>query len=187
MKPHDRTVSPQPPASPLEKLEESSFLRQPMSDRQWRAHLAALKIRLGSLDREQLHAAAGAIRSARDWLDRLLEQYCQITCPACPDVCCHATRVFFNRTDLLAILALGLNPPPGQTRSVACAPCRYLTPAGCSLERILRPYVCVWYLCEAQMDLFGKEPASVQRRFTATLESLRRARLRLESLFEGSC
>jgi hypothetical protein len=169
----------------LEKTEESSLYRQPMSDRQWQENLAVLKTRIGRLDQRLVHEATGAIHAAYDWLEPLMVSYCEITCPACSDVCCQATRVFFNHTDLLVILALGLDPPPGQTRPRASEPCRYLTQAGCSLKRTVRPYVCVWYLCEAQMDLYREEPALTQRRYVATLASIRTNRLRIEGHYES--
>lgn len=173
------------PGGCLEKTEESSLYRQPMSDRQWQHHVAVVKTRIALLDQGMIAAAVGAIRSAFDWLDPLMENYCEITCPACGDICCRATGVFFNLTDLLVILGMGLAPPVGQTRSHASEPCRYGTRTGCTLTRIVRPYVCVWYLCEAQMELHREEPASTQRRLVATLESLRRNRLRLESHYES--
>lgn len=156
-----------------------------MSDRQWRENLATLKTQMGCLDQNLVHEVTEAIRAAYDWLEPLMERYCHITCPACSDICCQATRVFFNHTDLLVILAMGFDPPPGQTRLRASEPCRYLRQAGCTLKRTLRPYVCVWYLCEAQMKLYGEEPASIQRWFVATLESLRMGRLRLASHYES--
>ena len=173
------------PAHHLEKTEESSLYRLPMSDRQWQKNVAVLKMRMDFLDQSLVHEATGALRAAYDWLEPLMERYCEITCPVCTDFCCQATRVFFNHTDLLTILALDLDPPPGQTRSRAAEACRYLTSAGCSLKRTVRPYVCVWYLCEAQMALYREEPALTQRRFVATLASIRTNRLKLESHYEG--
>lgn len=168
----------------LEKTEESSLYRQPLSDRQWQEILAVLKTRMGLLDPRLLQEASCAVRAAHVWLDEVMARYCEAVCPTCRDVCCQAAGVFFNLTDLLVILALGLDPPPGQTRSCAFDPCRYLTRTGCSLKRPLRPYVCVWYLCEAQMDLYREEPASIQRHFVATVESLRGHRLRIEAEYE---
>ncbi len=86
---------------------------------------------------------------------------------------------------MLSLLALGISPSSGQTRTVPFEACRYLTPIGCSLHRAVRPYVCVWYLCEAQMELFRSEKASTQRLFVKHLQRLRLARLELESLYEN--
>jgi hypothetical protein len=173
------------PAPPLLKTEESPLYRQPMTDRQWQANMEVLKTRVVLLDQEIVQSAAREIRVAYDWLEPHMERYCEITCHACSDSCCHAARIFYNQTDMLSIIALDTDPPAGQTRARASDPCRYLTRAGCSLKRVVRPYVCVWYLCEAQMDLYQEEFASAQRRFVATLESLRANRLRLESHYES--
>ena len=103
-------------AAPLAKAEESSLYRQPMSDGQWWNNVTVLKRRMENLDHSLLREAAEGIRNAYDCLEPVMERYCEVTCPTCGDVCCQATGVFFNLTDLLAILALGLDPPPGQTR-----------------------------------------------------------------------
>lgn len=184
---HTSTISRSPilKASPLlERTEESSLWRQPMSDRQWWANLGILQARLDRLDQRLVQEVTEVIRVAYGWLEPLMERYCEISCPACSDVCCQATGVFFNHTDLLTILAMGLESPPGQTRNRASQPCRYLGPAGCVLKRPHRPYVCVWYLCEAQMQLYGEEPAATQRRFVATLAAIRTCRLKLASHYE---
>lgn len=185
MKKHSRSPIIKAPALQIERIEESSLCRQPMSDRRWQKNLALLKTRIGLLDRSLIQEVNGAICAAHEWLEPLMERYCESTCPACRDVCCQATEVYFNLADLLAMLAQGIDPPSGQTRRRTGEPCRYLTQAGCSLTRPVRPYVCVWFLCEAQMDLYREEPASTQRRFVATLEALRTNRLKLESHYES--
>jgi hypothetical protein len=173
------------PALQIEKTEESSLYRQPMSDRQWQRNLAILKTRIGLFDQRLVHEVSGAIRIAYEWLDPIMERYCEITCTTCEDFCCEAAKVFYNQADMLSIIAMAIDPPPGQTRTHPADPCRYLTLDGCSLERTARPYVCVWYLCEAQMGLFQGEPASAQRRFIAAAEGLRANRLKLESYYEN--
>jgi hypothetical protein len=167
------------------KIEESSLYRQPMNSSQWWEVTEILKTGLALLDQQLAQSIAGQIREALQWLDPVMTEYCASTCPSCNDPCCHAQAIFFNRTDLLSLIASGTSLPPGQTRVSPLAPCRYLQPTGCDLPRIARPYVCVWYLCEAQMDLFGEERAATQRLFVMHLEKIRRNRLRLESLYES--
>ncbi len=167
------------------KIEESSLYRQPMSSSQWREVTEILRAELALLDQEAVQSSAGQIREALQWLDPVMTEYCASTCPSCKDPCCHAQAIFFNRTDLLSLIASGTSLPPGQTRVSPLAPCRYLQPTGCDLPRIARPYVCVWYLCEAQMELFGEERASIQRHFIRHFENIRLNRLRLESLYES--
>jgi hypothetical protein len=168
----------------LLKTEESSLWRQPMSDSQWREVIAGLKTGVAMLDQGSVQSLARQISEAVQWLDSIMTKYCGITCPGCNDPCCSANAIFYNQTDMLSLLVMGINLPPGQTRTHPFQPCRYLTPNGCCLQRIARPYVCVWFLCEAQMDLFRDETGSTQRHFIKSLESIRMNRLRIESLYE---
>jgi hypothetical protein len=167
------------------RTEESSFYRRPMSDSEWQEITALLKSRIALISQRTISLLSGRILEALEWLDPVMKGYCEITCPNCDDPCCTAKNIFYNRADLLFLIASGITAPSGQTRNHPFEPCRYLTPKGCRLHRIARPYVCVWYLCEAQIDLFREESASVQRRYIKHLEQLRLARLELESLYEN--
>jgi hypothetical protein len=172
------------PEVPLSRTEESSLWRQPMSDSQWQEVVASLKTRMAMLDTRSFQSLAGQIREAVQWLEPMMTQYCDLTCPGCDDPCCRANAIFYNRTDMLCMLAMDISPPPGQTRILPFQSCRYLTSNGCCLQRIARPYVCVWFLCEAQMELFKGESGSTQRQFIKSLECIRMNRLRIESLYE---
>jgi hypothetical protein len=170
---------------PLLKTEESSLWRQPMSNSQWREVIAGLNTRMAMLDQGSLRSLARQIREAVQWLDPIMTKYCDVTCPGCDDPCCRANAIFYNRTDMLSLLASGISPPPGQTRTRPLQPCRYLTSNGCCLQRMERPYVCVWFLCEAQMKMFKDESGSTQRQLIKSLECIRMNRLRIESLYES--
>jgi hypothetical protein len=172
--------------TPILNTEEPSLLRHPMSDEEWQEATAALSAGMARLDQERIQVLALQVREALARLDRIMTRYCGITCPLCPDPCCQASGIFYNQTDVLALAALKINHPPGQTRTLPGAPCRYLTATGCCLERIARPYVCVWYLCEAQTGLLWEESPGFQRRFMHALECIRASRLRLQALFETS-
>jgi hypothetical protein len=167
------------------KTEESSLYRQPMSDLEWQGIMKNFRNRFALIDQEPFQSCAEQIREALQWLDPVMTKYAEITCPQCKDPCCTAHAIFFNQTDMLSLVAMGISLPPGQTRVRPGAPCRYLTPNGCRLQRIARPYVCVWFLCEAQMDLFWEERALTQRHFVKQFEKIRLNRLRLEALYEN--
>lgn len=156
-----------------------------MSDRRWKEIFVVLETKVALLDRGFIQSMTREILDAYEWMAPTMEGYCKISCPSCTDPCCDARQIFYNQTDMLCLAALGISPPPGQTRIHPSDPCRYLTPTGCRLPRIARPYVCVWYLCEAQTDLFQEETPSTQRRFISALECLRVNRLKIESLYEG--
>ena len=163
--------------------EEPAVYRRPMSDREWRQVLTVLRRRVSSLGTGPIRMLAHPMRERIQWLDAVMVTHCEVTCPSCEDPCCHGLQVFYNRTDLLWLLALDERFPPGQTRRGPTEPCRYLDQSGCLLPRMLRPYVCVWFLCEAQMNLLRDEPALFQRHFVRVLEEMRVLRLKLESLY----
>lgn len=166
------------------KLEESSCHQHPMRDEQWRGILADFRTKLATLDWERIKYIGRAIRERIEWLDPIMTRYCRLTCQGCPDPCCHARKIFFNRTDLLYFAGSDCEAPPGQTRAIAENPCRYLSPVGCSLLRTARPYVCVWFLCEAHIALLHGEPVGFQRQFIKIVGEIRTCRLLLEATFE---
>jgi hypothetical protein len=177
------------PLTSAPKTEESNIHREPIADAQWRAIFLSLHHELEALPTASLTEArrlALRIRENLEWLDGCMTEQCRATCPDCEDPCCTGLKVFFNRTDLLYILASGEETPPGQTRDHATGACRYLTPSGCTLPRTRRPYVCVWFLCDPQMELLQQESGAFQRRFIGALQDIRACRLQLEALYEAN-
>ncbi|HOV86852.1 MAG TPA: hypothetical protein PLM79_10850 [Syntrophobacteraceae bacterium] len=166
------------------RTEESSQYRRPMEDEEWRSVVLELRRGLARLDSRQVQARVLGIRQGLNCLDAMMSRYCELTCGSCPDRCCHGKNIFYNRADLLFLASSGLDLPPGQTRARHGEPCRYLGERGCDLDRARRPYVCVWFLCEPQVKLFRQEPPHFQRQALKWMESIRRSRLEIESLFE---
>lgn len=167
------------------RSEETSLYRFPCGDWEWKQVGESLRKRMNGLGMHRFHKKALEIRAAIEWLDPIMERYCGETCPSCQDPCCNGRNVFYNRTDLITLLACGEPLPPGQTRKTADEACRYLRSSGCSLSRTRRPYVCVWFLCEPQMVLFQGESARLQRQIVRVLGKIRENRLLLESLLDG--
>jgi hypothetical protein len=155
-----------------------------MSPSAWREAVKAIECELSELDQEKVQKSMHHITWGIEWLDPIMDRYCGETCPACDDPCCTGHKVFFNQADLLYLTALKSKIPPGQTRSRPTQACRYLGAKGCRLSRFHRPYVCVWFLCDAQMELLNCEPNDFQRHFIGTLQKIRMHRLALESLYE---
>ncbi len=168
------------------RIEESNRYREPMSDDVWHETILNLRKQLGKFEPQTVQLLANEITSSILWLDTVMTKYCEATCPQCTDRCCDGREIFFNQADLLCLIALGREPPPGQTRTEPGAPCRYLGSDGCSLTRLTRPYVCVWFLCEPQMEIYQKESSLFQRKFIAVLEILRHSRLSLEQMYASS-
>jgi hypothetical protein len=147
--------------------------------------LSRFRSELALLDPGETQFLARRVAEGIRSLDPTMSRYCELTCPQCEDPCCTGHEVFFNQADLLYLAAMQGDAPPGQTRTRATDPCRYLEPGGCALARSLRPYVCVWFLCDAQMQCFREETAGFQRQFIRTLQEIRSSRLRLERAYEG--
>jgi len=166
------------------KGEESAQYRFPISDDLWQNLLVTLRDELSRLDTHQIQLLIRRIAEGIRSMDGVMTRYCELTCPFCEDPCCTGLKVFYNQADMLYLVTLGEELPPGQTRAQAAEPCRYLAPDGCLLPRIIRPYVCVWFICEAQMELFQAESAASQRRFIETMQDVRACRLKIESLYE---
>ncbi len=113
---------------------------------------------------------------------RLMEALCEVTCPACTDVCCRRAWVWFDFKDLLFVHLAGIAPPERQLLGRQGEHCRYAGPAGCRLERIRRPFVCTWYLCPAQSRLLVTQPND-KHRLTSLLSQIKKQRGRMEDAF----
>jgi hypothetical protein len=167
------------------KFEESSLYREPLSEAAWDEALILAASRVREADRNLAAAIVARIDRALARLDPVMTRYCELTCPNCGDPCCHGKRIFFNLADLLVLTLRDTGLPPGQTRSAEGEGCRYLTATGCTLPRTHRPYVCVWFVCEPQMELLQGETARFQRDFLHALSEIRQGRLALEALFDA--
>jgi hypothetical protein len=113
----------------------------------------------------------------------VMEELCEVTCPACTDPCCLRARARFDLADLLFLHLAGQAIPLAQAGPDDRAACRYLGSTGCILPRLSRPWVCRWYLCPQQKRLVRLDPASGQRRFELALARIRRLRRDLEGTF----
>ncbi|MBW1840731.1 MAG: hypothetical protein JRF27_00795 [Deltaproteobacteria bacterium] len=113
----------------------------------------------------------------------LLEDLCSTTCPRCPDPCCLKAKVWFDFKDLLflhlADQQLPLNPLMGSLRDT----CRCLSHSGCTLPRIIRPWICTWYLCPPQVANLREKPGSMQAAFSRAVQSVKAGRKKMETEF----
>ncbi len=166
------------------KIEESARYRIPMSNEYWQKTVNTLRHEVSKLDQKKVMVHINQIIRGIQWLDPIMTRYCEQTCPSCKDPCCTGYEVFFNQTDLLYLTAGHTKIPPGQTRTSKSETCRYLGEKGCRLPRLHRPYVCVWFICDAQMELLQSEPNVIYRQFIKTMQDIRMHRLALESLYE---
>ncbi|MFW2367100.1 MAG: hypothetical protein ACN4GW_11830 [Desulforhopalus sp.] len=86
-------------------------------------------------------------------IDGDLEILCDTTCPSCVDICCKKATVWYDFTDLLYLYFSSARLPAGQISRKADLSCSHLTPTGCELNRIMRPFICTWYICPDQKDI----------------------------------
>lgn len=169
---------------PVSHQIERDPYKQPINRNQWRRALNILQENVTPEIRQRYAMLALGIREGLLWADDIMNRYCAITCDECHSPCCNANGIYYDRADLLYLLALDADLPAGQTREKSGDACRYLTPEGCLLPRMCRPFICTWYLCEPQMTFFQSEPTRFQREFTAIMQTIRRCRLQINALHD---
>lgn len=81
----------------------------------------------------------------------LMDELGMNACPWCPEPCCISASVRFDFRDLLFLHLSHQFRPEAQLISDPNETCRYLTPKGCALPRMSRPWACTWYLCPTQI------------------------------------
>lgn len=79
-----------------------------------------------------------------------LNALCLATCRYCPESCCLTASPWYDFRDLLFLHLNFLEVPPFQPVQAYQGTCRYLSPRGCTLSRITRPWICTWYFCPTQ-------------------------------------
>ena len=132
---------------------------------------------------DEVRKNAGLARSNLEAIFPVMERYAQLVCPSCRAVCCLVARVAYDFRDLLFIHALNLTPPPHQLRRNDDEHCRYLTEVGCSLPRLVRPFVCNWYYCAPMLELFYQSPTRAQRRLSSLMSGAQLYRSQMEDQF----
>jgi len=136
---------------------------------------------LSTLD--QALALAQKVRTRLASIHSLLDDLCGLTCPWCPDSCCLTARVWIDFKDLLFLHLIGHSIPRGQLSSSFQETCRYLSPRGCKLPRISRPWVCTWYLCPTQKANLYHKDRHVQDRFSQAIAAIKLDRNEMEAEF----
>jgi len=87
-----------------------------------------------------------ALKEALEKISPLIEKYTGAVCPGCVKVCCAARHGRPEKEDILFFESIGYEwkSSPGADD----APCGFMGPRGCVLERWQRPFRCTWYFCE---------------------------------------
>ena len=155
------------------------------SPAQWRAANAVLSFlilrKLDGLGR--VRQIVEDVKSELSGIFPILDNLCEMTCPACPAPCCKVADAGFDFRDLIYLHLTGAAVPIGQPRGEGYSTCRYLGPSGCRLPRNLRPWICTWYLCPRQKkDIFNGDSGGFGQ-LTAILEKVKQQRKQIEAEF----
>ncbi len=143
------------------------------------AHL----IKLRRVDLKLAMMQARRIQDCLESMFALMDDLCAATCLFCPDPCCLNAKVWFDFRDLLFLHLSAQQIPQSQIRLNLKETCRYHGPRGCTLSRILRPWVCTWYLCPAQVANFHQKPLAVQKNYKQTVKAVKVSRKEMEAEF----
>jgi hypothetical protein len=107
---------------------------------------------------QKVRLLAEKIKAGIEKINFFVQQGTSNVCPGCKNVCCISKHGYYNFEDLVYLHALGLKPPDPEFGRDDAAPCRFLTPDGCSLERPFRPSGCNWFFCELLFDIMEPMP-----------------------------
>jgi len=118
-------------------------------------------------------------------LSLLIEKYTSVACPSCLSVCCINRHSHHDSSDLALLHALGYAAPALGPGLDDAAPCGFLGARGCMLPRIMRPYRCTWYFCDALLNLLRDAPVREYRVFMNVLSGLTDKRLEMLREFEA--
>jgi hypothetical protein len=125
---------------------------------------------------------AGRVRDRLTSIFPIMDALCAQACPGCMDICCRRAWVWADFRDLLFLHLAGIPVPEAQLISRRGGRCRYVTPAGCRLARLQRPFVCTWYVCPAQTCCLDRQP-DLKRELTAVLAAIKQDRRQMEDHF----
>ena len=130
----------------------------------------------------ELYTMAASIADLIRSMDAAMGNLCVRTCPSCSDPCCIRADVRYDLRDLIFLHCSGAGLPLGQTVfAPGAGACDMLSVDGCVLPRVMRPFMCTWYLCPPQMDIVRADPAlSI---LPARLKEAKRLRKALEARF----
>lgn len=116
-------------------------------------------------------------------VDGLFTELCNQTCRACSEPCCLRATIWYDFSDLLFLYLYQKTLPPRQILKRRGEPCPFLTPLGCALPRLQRPFICTWYVCTVQRQEIDSIKDSSMHRLQDLLREIQLTRKKLESVF----
>ena len=135
---------------------------------------------------QDLYPATQISRNIRNRLESIfdaLDELGRITCTRCPEICCLSASPWYDLRDLVYLHLNQLPIPLSQTISGIRETCCYISDRGCTLPRIIRPWICTWYLCPTQTACTRKSNDGRPQTLSRTLEEVKTLRKDLEDEF----
>jgi hypothetical protein len=133
------------------------------------------------------------LQKARDIAERLhveyqllfpaMENLSATTCPQCKNPCCLHAKPYFDFRDLIYLHLRSEQVPEMQTIADTTDQCRYITHAGCRLNRLQRPWICTWYICPSQLSLITTKSRPAVLRIPFLISKTKKMRHKLEKVF----
>ena len=160
-----------------------SCSRVVMQPRGWQVSNGALASLLANHRRILGRAVrtAATIRRGMDELAPLMAALCRRTCRFCPEPCCINNTVWFDFRDLLLFHLLEAPIPSRQAASDADHACPFLDHHGCRLPSQIRPWMCIQYICPAQLSVLKKDGQASLAGLLAKIDRIGKQRLRMEA------
>jgi hypothetical protein len=130
-----------------------------------------------------LQKTATQIAVEYDELAEGMERLSRVTCSECTEVCCLKATVWYDIKDLLYLYYYSKKIPEKQIERRLGGACCCLTSQGCSLDRLLRPFICTWYICPTQKRELQNHHVIQQR--LEKIKSLRAKLLKVHGSYPG--
>jgi len=124
-----------------------------------------------------------SLRHRLESIFSLLDDLCLETCPRCPNPCCLHASPWFDFRDLIFLHLNTLAIPISQTIEALNETCLYVSPRGCTLARICRPWICTWYLCSVQMANLNIRRTHQVNNLTSAINEIKALRNEMEETF----
>lgn len=117
------------------------------------------------MESSKLFNSAVLLKKAIETIDAFMQKHTAEVCPNCRNACCINRHGYYDYADLIYIQALGLKPPAYKKDVSDTDCCQFLSAAGCTIERSLRPFRCNWYFCGALLKSMEDGAAKPYRQF----------------------
>ena len=111
----------------------------------------------------------------------ILNVLCLSTCRYCPEPCCRTASPWYDFRDLLFLHLNLLEIPRFQPIHAYTDTCCFLSPRGCTLSRISRPWICTWYLCPTQTANLKQKKRRQWETLHRTVTAIKKKREQVEA------